>query len=153
MATLGQNLMYQHNYAEAEPLLREAASTSEKIQPDLWTTFNRRSLLGGALLGQARDMKTTEPTAAAAKLAEAEQHLVAGYEGLNAREQSIPAVSNFDYIKQSNASLSFTPSKISPTKSPSGKENSTPEPRSSRNDPFIQSRGSRPSGRGEQSAR
>jgi hypothetical protein len=45
--------------------------------PDNWSTFNTRSVLGGALMGQG-------------KLAEAESYLVQGYEGMKAREKDIP---------------------------------------------------------------
>ena len=36
--------------AEAEPLLRECLAIRERTQADAWTTFNTKSLLGGALL-------------------------------------------------------------------------------------------------------
>ena len=49
-----------------------------EVQPDEWTTFNTRSLLGGSLLGQK-------------KYAEAEPLIVAGYEGMKAREAKIAA--------------------------------------------------------------
>jgi hypothetical protein len=48
------------------------------MQPDACTTFNTRSLLGGALLGQQM-------------YAEAEPLLRAGYEGMKQREKSVPA--------------------------------------------------------------
>ena len=47
------------------------------MQPDAWTTFNTQSLLGGALLGQQ-------------KYADAEPLLLAGYQGMKQRQQSIP---------------------------------------------------------------
>ena len=62
---------------KAEPLLRECLAIREKVQPDEWTTFNTRSLLGGSLLGRKR-------------YAEAEPLIVSGYEGLKAREAKIP---------------------------------------------------------------
>jgi hypothetical protein len=62
--------------AEAEPVLRECLAIREKTQPDDWTTFNTRSSLGGALLGQK-------------KFAEAEPLILAGYEGMKAREGKI----------------------------------------------------------------
>ena len=55
----------------------ECLAIREKVQPDDWTTFNTRSLLGGSLLGQK-------------KYAEAEPLIVSGYEGLKAREAKIP---------------------------------------------------------------
>ena len=50
----------------------------EKAIPDDWSRFNAMSLLGGALLGQGQ-------------YAEAEPLIVAGYEGMKAREAQIPA--------------------------------------------------------------
>ena len=62
----------------AEAVLRECLAIREKSQPDEWTTFNTRSLLGGSLLGQK-------------KYAEAEPLIVSGYEGMKAREAKIPS--------------------------------------------------------------
>jgi eukaryotic-like serine/threonine-protein kinase len=64
-------------YADSEPLLRECLAIHEKTQPDLWNTFNTKSMLGGALLGQK-------------KYAEAEPLLIAGYEGMKQRESTMP---------------------------------------------------------------
>ena len=64
-------------FAEAESLLRECLAIREKNLPDLWKTFNSKSMLGGALLGQK-------------KYAEAEPLLLAGYQGMKRREATIP---------------------------------------------------------------
>jgi hypothetical protein len=64
-------------YADAEPILRECLAIREKTQPDVWTTFNSKSQLGGALLGRKA-------------YAEAEPLLVAGYDGMKRREATIP---------------------------------------------------------------
>jgi WD40 repeat protein/serine/threonine protein kinase/tetratricopeptide (TPR) repeat protein len=77
LALLGQNLLEQKKWDEAEPIIREALTIREKSRPDAWTTFNSRSQLGGALLGQT-------------KYAEAEPLLLKGYEGMKQREQMIP---------------------------------------------------------------
>jgi serine/threonine protein kinase len=77
LATLGLNLLRQRKYTEAEPLLRECLAIREKMQPDDWNTFNTVFLLGEALLGQE-------------KYAEAEPLLVRGYEGMKARETTMP---------------------------------------------------------------
>jgi tetratricopeptide (TPR) repeat protein len=61
----------------AELLLRECLAIREKTQPDVWTTFNTRSMLGEALLGQK-------------KYAAAEPLLLEGYDGMKAREKAIP---------------------------------------------------------------
>jgi hypothetical protein len=55
-----------------------SASFARKRSPDAWTTFNTRSMLGGALLGQK-------------KYADAEPLLLQGYEGMKERETKIPA--------------------------------------------------------------
>jgi hypothetical protein len=77
LAARGMSLVRQGRWTEAEPILRECLAIREKVQPDEWTTFNTRSLLGGSLLGQKR-------------YAEAEPLIVAGYEGMRAREARIP---------------------------------------------------------------
>jgi tetratricopeptide (TPR) repeat protein len=77
LAPLGLSLIQQARWAEAEPILRECLAIREKVQPDEWTTFNTRSLLGGSLLGRKA-------------YAEAEPLIVSGYEGMKAREARIP---------------------------------------------------------------
>ncbi len=64
-------------FAEAEPLLKEAIEIRQRTQPDMWTTYNTVSMLGGVLMQQNKN-------------AEAEPLLIKGYEGLAARESSIP---------------------------------------------------------------
>ena len=61
----------------AEGFLRESLAIREQKEPDAWTTFNTQSMLGGALLGQK-------------KYADAEPLLLKGYEGMKAREKTIP---------------------------------------------------------------
>jgi hypothetical protein len=77
LAQYGLILLQAKAFAEAEPVLRECLAIREKAEPDAWSTFNTRSLLGGALLGQK-------------KYAEAEPLLRQGYEGMKAREKTIP---------------------------------------------------------------
>ena len=77
LAQFGLVLLEQKQWTEAEPLLRESVTIREKSQPDLWSTFNTKSMLGGALLGQK-------------KYADAEPLLLAGYEGMKQREKTIP---------------------------------------------------------------
>jgi eukaryotic-like serine/threonine-protein kinase len=77
LATLGLLLLQSKAFVESEPLLRECLAIREKTQPDAWSTFNTRSVLGGSLLGQKM-------------YADAEPLLLAGYEGLKQREKSIP---------------------------------------------------------------
>ncbi len=80
LAELSRDLVQQGKSSEAEPLLRECVAIREKAIPDDWRRFFAMSLLGRALLSQQ-------------KHAEAEPLVVAGYEGLKAREAKIPAVS------------------------------------------------------------
>jgi len=77
LAVLGFNLLRQKKWAAAEAPLRECLAIRAKTQPDVWSTFNTKSLLGGALLGQK-------------KYADAEPLLLAGYEGMKQREKTIP---------------------------------------------------------------
>ncbi len=77
LALIDLGLLEQKKWTEAEPLLRECLAIRQQTQPDVWSTFNTKSLLGGALLGQQ-------------KYADAEPLLLAGYEGLKQREQTIP---------------------------------------------------------------
>ncbi len=76
LAALGRYLVQQSRWAEAEPLLREAVAICAKATPDDWTRYDAMSLLGRALLGEGR-------------YAEAEPPVIAGYEGLKARESRI----------------------------------------------------------------
>jgi serine/threonine protein kinase/tetratricopeptide (TPR) repeat protein len=77
LAQTGLSLFQQKKWAEAEPHLRECLAIRETAQPDAWSTFNTKSLLGGALLGQE-------------DYAEAGPLLLAGYEGMKQREATIP---------------------------------------------------------------
>jgi serine/threonine protein kinase/tetratricopeptide (TPR) repeat protein len=77
LAALGVNVLKQKKWADAEPVLRDCLALREKVRPDVWSTFNTRSLLGEALQGQQ-------------KYAEAESLLLAGYRGMKEREATIP---------------------------------------------------------------
>jgi serine/threonine protein kinase/tetratricopeptide (TPR) repeat protein len=73
----GWGLLDRGRHARAEPILRECVAIREQAQPGQWAIFYAQSLLGEALVGQK-------------KYAEAEPLLVAGYEGLKAREKQVP---------------------------------------------------------------
>ncbi|MCA9104574.1 MAG: tetratricopeptide repeat protein [Planctomycetales bacterium] len=77
-AVIAMALLKLQLFAEAEPVARELLSIRQETQPDNWSTFNSMSMLGGALLGQG-------------KFDEAEDLLLQGYEGMQARKDSIPA--------------------------------------------------------------
>jgi serine/threonine protein kinase len=77
LAQVAPDLLKCRQYAAADEMLRECLAIREKTQPDAWSTFDARSQLGGALLGQN-------------KYAEAEPLLLAGYVGMKQREKTIP---------------------------------------------------------------
>ena len=91
IVNLGKRLLEQKEFADAEAVLRECVASSEATDPDRWTTFNRKSLLAGSLLGQAQLLKTTNRTAANEKLTEAEPLLLVAYPGLKDRETKDPS--------------------------------------------------------------
>ncbi len=66
---LGASLVAQDRPADAEPLLRDCLAIRESSQPDAWTTFCTKSVLGACLLGRKL-------------FAEAEPLLLAAHEGL-----------------------------------------------------------------------
>jgi hypothetical protein len=76
LAQLGGWLVNHDKPTEAEPTLRQCLAIREKTEPDIWTTFNPRSPLGGSLLGMGKD-------------AEAGPLILSGCEGLKARESSV----------------------------------------------------------------
>jgi non-specific serine/threonine protein kinase/serine/threonine-protein kinase len=77
LAIDGSLLLSQKKPAEAEMKLRECLTIRQRIQPDDWTTFETKSLLGEALLEQK-------------KYADAEPLLLSGYEGMKRHEAKIP---------------------------------------------------------------
>jgi hypothetical protein len=72
----------QHKYSHAGALLRPALNGLETTTPDSWTRYDCQSMLGASLAGEK-------------KYAEAEPLLLTGYEGMLAREASMPASSRF----------------------------------------------------------
>ncbi len=78
LSLLGQNLLRQKKYAEAEVTLRDSLAVFEKKQIETWTTFHTRSLLGEILAYRK-------------KYAEAEPLLLRGYQGMKACENLVPA--------------------------------------------------------------
>src|SRR5262249_22071474 len=54
LALLGLNLLKQKRWTDAEAVLNDCLAIREKKQPDDWTTFAARSMLGGALNGQKK---------------------------------------------------------------------------------------------------
>ncbi len=77
LAQTGLALLQLKAWTDADPVLRECLAIREKKEPDAWTTFNTKSMLGEALLGQKN-------------YADAEPLLLAGYEEMKKREDKIP---------------------------------------------------------------
>jgi tetratricopeptide (TPR) repeat protein len=77
LAQVGMELLELRAFSDAEPILRECLEIRMKLAPDAWTTFNAKSILGGALLGQK-------------KYADAASLLLAGYQGLKRLESTSP---------------------------------------------------------------
>ena len=90
LAVRGSMLLLQKKPAEAELKLRECLTIRQKIQPDDWTTFETKSILGEALLEQK-------------KFADAEPLLLSGYEGMKHREDAIPPRTSPASPRPSNA--------------------------------------------------
>jgi hypothetical protein len=74
---LGQNLLQQRKFGEAEPVLRDCLKTRVQLHPNTWLTFSTQAALRASLLGQRR-------------YAHAEPLLLAGYQGMKAREKTVP---------------------------------------------------------------
>lgn len=81
LAAWGLQLLLRHDTKKAENVLRQCLEIREQIQPELWSTPNTRSMLGGALLEQG-------------KFAEAESLLIEGYQGLREVEATLPPQAN-----------------------------------------------------------
>ena len=75
---LGQNLIRQRKFAQAEPLLRQALAYREKGDHDDWHYFRAQAFLGAALAGLRQ-------------YSEAEPLLLNGYEGLRQHTSRMPA--------------------------------------------------------------
>jgi tetratricopeptide (TPR) repeat protein/tRNA A-37 threonylcarbamoyl transferase component Bud32 len=78
LAGYALTLLRLQAWTSAEPLLRECLAIRDAKAPEDWTTFNTKSLLGAALLGQQR-------------FDEAKPLLLDGYRGMKEREATIPA--------------------------------------------------------------
>ena len=91
LANGGANLIEAQAWGAAEEALREALPILEKQQPQEWTTFNTRNLLGGAMAGHGAELAATDKPAAEKLFAEAEPLLTTGLQGLIERQEKIPA--------------------------------------------------------------
>ena len=75
---LGQNLIRQRKFGQAEPLLRQALAYRDKEDRDDWYRFRAQAFLGAALTGLRQ-------------YSEAEPLLLSGYEGMRQRASRMPA--------------------------------------------------------------
>jgi tetratricopeptide (TPR) repeat protein len=78
LAVRGMTLLAEKKPSEAELKLRQGLLIRQRIQPNDWTTFDTKSMLGEALLDQK-------------KYAEAEDLLLSGCKGLKQNEAQIPS--------------------------------------------------------------
>src|SRR5262249_6457671 len=78
LSNAGSILLRVKKWKDAESMIRESLTIRANKAPNEWTTFNTKSRLGGALLGQK-------------KYTEAEPLLRAGYEGMKLRADKSPA--------------------------------------------------------------
>ena len=51
-ASIGSDLLEFGDYSRAESVLAECVQIRRQIEPDVWTTFNAQSMLGGAMVGK-----------------------------------------------------------------------------------------------------
>jgi tetratricopeptide (TPR) repeat protein len=77
LAETGSALLHERAWVDAETYMRACEAIRMAAQPDIWSTFNAKSILGASLLGQK-------------KYDEAEPLLIEGYRGMKDREQQIP---------------------------------------------------------------
>ena len=101
LAQIGNNLLKQAKWSEAEPMLRECLAIRDKVVPDDWSRFNTMNQLGGALLGRGR-------------YAEAEPLLLSGYDGMKARAAKIPRRPSPGCPRRPSGSCDFTMPGASP---------------------------------------
>ncbi len=89
MTAIGSSLLNLKAWTAAERVLRESVKIREAKRPGDWFTFNAKSILGGALLGQK-------------KYAEAEPYLRAGYEGMKKQADKVPSQARTFHIDAVN---------------------------------------------------
>ena len=88
---LGQNLLKQAKFAEAEPFLRRALAARQASQPNGWRRFRSEALLGECLAGQ-KNWSAAEPL------------LLQGYEGMQKDSVHIPAADK-KWLKRSGEQI------------------------------------------------
>ncbi len=88
LVSIGSGFLQIDSPNAAVELLREGHSIRQKLAAKAWNTFHAQSLLGGALLAQAKNSNEKEEKELL--LAEAEPLLISGYQGSIAMMDSTP---------------------------------------------------------------
>ncbi|HMO15028.1 MAG TPA: serine/threonine-protein kinase [Pirellulaceae bacterium] len=95
LARNGRNMLLQNKFDEAAEILNRSLAILALEEPDVWTTYNTQSLLGGSLLGQAQNKSKADDAASRTQATglyrEAEKCLLDGYEGLKKHAALIPS--------------------------------------------------------------
>jgi len=95
IAALGYTLLKLERFEEAEPLLRECLTIRRQIYPDghryAWLRHNAASMLGEALVGQARGTLARDRATAREKLVEAASLLVESAESI-LKDERVPTL-------------------------------------------------------------
>jgi eukaryotic-like serine/threonine-protein kinase len=93
LVAISEQYLHLGLFEEAIPLLRECLQIRQRESPDTWNFFNTQSRLGAALMGHAKLVENAEQKKSI--LEEAEQLMIAGYEGMKQRESTIPPAGKF----------------------------------------------------------
>ncbi|MHB1421816.1 MAG: tetratricopeptide repeat protein [Gemmataceae bacterium] len=87
LTQMGQNLLKQKKFKDAEAPLRQCLKIREKEPADVWSIFTASSMLGDALIGQK-------------KYAEAEPLLLRSYEGVRKHPDSVPPANRPSWLNE-----------------------------------------------------
>ena len=91
LAKIGWDLLEFGDFDKAEEVLTESLKIRTEKLPTDWRTFHAKSMLGAALLGQARGVKNEESAARKQLREEARELMIDGYNGLADRADQIPS--------------------------------------------------------------
>jgi tetratricopeptide (TPR) repeat protein len=99
LGSAGRILVSRKQWASAEPILRECLAIREKTQSNGWDTFNSRSMLGGALLGQGKVTEAQALVVGAYEQMEKMQETIAGAN--DKRDDWLDAMDRFETLYES----------------------------------------------------
>ena len=86
----GRAQLEAEQFLQAEASFRECLAIRNQLDPGHWPAFEAESLLGSALAGQARGLKSSSDPLADSKFQEAETHLLQAHRGLIAETAMLP---------------------------------------------------------------